>query len=664
MHDRAFKDPQREYRLFYLRLGVAVLGLVVLTGIVLWRYYYLQVVRHSDFATQSENNRVHVRPVSPTRGLIYDRNGVLLADNRAGFSLSIVVERTDNLDTLLAELDSLLKLDDEELERFQRQTQRRKPYEPVPLRINLSEKEQAVLAVNEYRLHGVEITAQLVRHYPHGELLSHVLGYVGRINDQELPELDPVRYSGTYVIGKTGVEKFYEDELLGDVGYEYVETNARGRVMRMLERIAPAVGADLTLHLDIRLQQVAYDALGEERGAVVLLDTRNGGVLAMVSKPGFDANQFVTGISYKNYQELLNSPDRPLFDRVMQGQYPPGSIVKPVFGLAALETGVMSMDTAIFDPGFYRLPNHSHKYRDWKKGGHGSRVNLHDAIVQSCDTYFYTAGVRMGIDNLHAYGVRFGFGEKTGIDLPAERTGIMPSRDWKKGVKGVSWYPGDTVNTSIGQGFMLTTPLQLAVSASRVASRGEIRAPRLVSRIGDTALDQGPPDGVIKGDSRHWDYVINAMTDVVHGQRGTAKIIAKDLDYRIAGKTGTAQVVGIRQGETYDAAKLSKQQRDHALFVAFAPVDNPEVAIGIIVENGEHGSSTAAPIARKIFDSYMTFKAEETGGIPGVETVIPQDAPSHSPAEPAVPAATGNSLPATANPAPTQTSQQRSADHE
>lgn len=614
MHDRAFKNPESEYRLFYLRLGVAALVLVVLTGVLVWRYHYLQVIRHSDFATQSENNRVHVRPVSPTRGLIYDRNGVLLADNRAGFSLSIVVERADNLDELLAELDSLLGLHDEERERFQRQMQRRKPYEPVPLRINLSEKEQAVLAVNEYRLHGVEITAQLVRHYPHAELLSHVLGYVGRINEQELPELDPQRYSGTYVIGKTGIEKFYEDELLGDVGYEYVETNARGRVMRMLERIAPAVGADLTLSLDIRLQQVAYDALGDELGGVVLLDVRSGGVLAMVSKPGFDANQFVTGISYRNYQDLLNSPDRPLFDRVMQGQYPPGSTVKPAFGFAALETGVMTMETAIFDPGFFRLPNHSHKYRDWKKGGHGSRINLYDAIVQSCDTYFYTAGVRMGIDNLHDYGVLFGFGEKTGIDLPAERTGIMPSRHWKRATKGVAWYPGDTVNTSIGQGFMLATPLQLAVSASRIASRGEIRPPRLVSKIADRELEPGPPEAVIKGDTRHWDYVINAMKDVVHGPRGTGKIIAKDLDYQIAGKTGTAQVVGIRQGETYNAANLKKHQRDHALFIAFAPVENPEVAIGIIVENGEHGSSTAGPIARAVFDSYMALKREDSPG--------------------------------------------------
>jgi penicillin-binding protein 2 len=543
--------------------------------------------------------------------LIYDRNGVLLADNKAGFNLSIVVERSLNLPALLADLDQLLDLDEEELKRFEKQKSRRKPYEPVPLRINLSEEEQSILAVNEYRLHGVEVTAQLVRHYPVGALLSHVLGYVGRINDQELPELDPVRYSGTYVIGKTGIEKSYEEQLLGEVGYEYVETNARGRVMRLLERIAPAVGKDLHLYLDIRLQQVAYDALGDEKGAVVAMDVHTGGILAVVSKPGFDNNLFVTGISSKDYSALLNSPDRPLFDRVTQGQYPPGSTVKPAYGLAALETGVMAMDSTIFDPGFYRLPNSTHKYRDWKKGGHGGRVNLHTAIVQSCDTYFYTAGVKMGIDDLHYYGSKFGLGEKTGVDLPSERAGLMPSRDWKRGVKGVSWYPGDTVNTSIGQGFSLATPLQLAVLATRLASRGDMLVPRMVRDIGEDIHHEPISIGRIKGSSEHWDYVINAMKDVIHSERGTAKIVAKGLTYTMAGKTGTAQVVGIRQGETYNAAQLAKRNRDHALFVAFAPVEAPEIAVGIIVENGEHGSSTAAPIARQLFDAYMKFKKDD-----------------------------------------------------
>ncbi|MFA5631644.1 MAG: penicillin-binding protein 2 [Porticoccaceae bacterium] len=613
MQDSAFKDTHREFRLFFIRISVALGVMFVMLMILLWRYYYLQILHHDRYATRSESNRVHVRPVSPTRGLIYDRNGVLLADNKAGFNLSIVVERSPDLNALLEDLDALLDLQEEELKRFERQKSRRKPYEPVPLRINLSEQEQSVLAVNEYRLEGVEITAQLVRHYPHGSLLSHVLGYVGRINEQELEVLDPVRYSGTYVIGKTGIENSYEDTLLGEVGYEYVETNARGRVMRMLERIAPAVGKDIYLHLDIRLQEIAYEALGDHLGAVVMMDVRTGGVLAMVSKPGFDNNLFVTGISVKDYNELLNSPDRPLFDRVTQGQYPPGSTIKPAFGLAALETGVMAMDSVIYDPGFFRLPNHDHKYRDWKRGGHG-RVDLHTAIVQSCDTYFYSAGVKMGIDELYYFGTRFGFGEKTGIDLPSERAGLMPSRDWKRGVRGVPWYPGDTVNTSIGQGFMLSTPLQLAVLATRLAARGDMIVPRMVKSVANNGGDGDPPVslGRIQGSEEHWDYVIDAMKDVVHGARGTAKGIARGLDYTIAGKTGTAQVVGIRQGETYNAAALSKRNRDHALFIAFAPVDEPQVAIGVIAENGEHGSSTAAPMARAVFDAYM--KLSEADG--------------------------------------------------
>lgn len=610
MQDTAFKDDNRDYRIFFRRLCVAALIVLIMTGILFWRYYYLMVERHEDFVTESENNRVHVRPVPPTRGLIYDRNGVLLADNKAGFTLSVVVERAADLDQLLAELDQLLGLSEEELIRFNRQKSRRKPYEPVPLRINLSEKEQSLIAVNEYRLDGVEITAQLVRHYPYGELVSHVLGYVGRINERELPTLDPVRYSGTYVIGKTGLEKYYQDQLLGQVGYEYVETNARGRVMRMLERIAPDVGKDLHLHLDIRLQQVAYDALGDERGAVVAIDPRNGGVLAMVSKPGFDNNLFVTGISSKDYSALLNSPDQPLFDRAIQGQYPPGSTIKPSFGLAALESGAMDMASTVYDPGFFQLPNSSHRYRDWKRGGHGSRVDLHQAIVESCDVYFYSAGVKMGIDDLAFYGSRFGLGEPTGVDLPSEKSGIMPSREWKRGARGVPWYPGDTVNTSIGQGFMLATPLQMAVMTARLANRGDRVVPRLARQVGEGVVEPLSL-GRIEAREAHWDYVIQAMEDVVHGQRGTAKVIAKDLDYTIAGKTGTAQVVGIKQGERYDAELLAKRQRDHALFVAFAPAENPRIAVGLIVENGEHGSSTGGPIARQLLDAYMSFYGEE-----------------------------------------------------
>lgn len=602
--DRAIKNPIQESRLYVGRLLFTLLVVLIMAGVLLWRYYHLQVLEHEGLVTLSDRNRVLVEPMPPTRGLIYDRNGVLLADNRPSFNLSIVKERAGDLDTLIAELDQLVGVSEVELERFQKQMQRRRrPYEPVLLKVNLDEREQGVLAVNEYRLPGVEVTVQLLRHYPLGPEMSHVLGYVGRINDQEIQDLDPVRYSGTLVVGKTGLEKFYEDELLGQVGYQTVETNARGRVMRQLEQTAPEPGKDLHLYLDSRLQHVAFESLAGERGAVVAIEVATGGVLAMASAPSFDANEFVTGISVESYRALLDSPDRPLFDRVLQGQYPPGSTVKPIYGLAALQSGTISQDYRIYDPGFYQLKNDERKYRDWKKGGHGSRIYLSDAIIQSCDTFFYDVGVKMTIDTLALYGTRFGLGQKTGLDMPSERAGIMPSRPWKRAAKGIAWYPGDTVNTSIGQGYTLATPMQLAVATSRLASRGEIRSPQLVRKQHSIP----PPAGIIKASENNWNYVHTAMQEVVHGLRGTAKGINKGLNYHIAGKTGTAQVIGIKQDEEYDAEKVAKPNRDHALFIAFAPVENPRIAVSVLVENGEHGSSTAAPVARKLIDAYMAY---------------------------------------------------------
>ena len=602
-NDLAFKDPQRESRLFFGRLGFTVLVILLMIAGLIWRYGHLQITRHDDFVTRSESNRVLARPVPPARGLIYDRNGVLLADNRPSVNLAVVKERAENLDVLLDELQKLVEVSDYDLQRFHKQLkQRRRPYEAVTLRFDLNDREQGVLAVNEHRLPGVQVSAQLLRHYPLGEDLAHVVGYVASINDKEVQTLDPVRYSGTRVVGKTGLEKRYEDSLLGEVGYEKVETNARGRVMRVLEHIDAKPGSDLHLYLDYRLQKTAMDALGEHRGAVVALETATGGVLAMASKPGFDTNLFVTGISHKNYQALLTSEDRPLFDRALQGQYPPGSTVKPVYALAALESRTISPSYSIYDPGFYQLKGEERKYRDWKKGGHGSSINLHTAIVQSCDTVYYDIGFRMGIDIMSDYGSRFGLGVETGIDMPSERPGIMPSRAWKKGARGIAWYPGDTINTSIGQGFTLATPVQLAVMTSGLATRGKVFKPRLVKSAEQTDND---PVALIEAKPGNWDYVIKAMEDVVHHPRGTAKGINRNLDYRIAGKTGTAQVIGIKQDEEYDAEKVARRNRDHALFVAFAPADKPLIAVAVLVENGEHGSTTAAPIARKVMDVYM-----------------------------------------------------------
>ncbi|MBK6960591.1 MAG: penicillin-binding protein 2 [Gammaproteobacteria bacterium] len=613
--DRFLRNHRNEHLLFVGRLGFATAVMALMVGALVWRYFDLQISRHGDFVTLAERNRIHVRAIPPPRGLIFDRNGILLADNRPGFTLSIAVERAGNLDALLGALDELLDLGDSEIERFRELAARRRPYESVPLRYNLSELEQSLLAVNEYRLDGVEIAAQLIRHYPLGERFAHVLGYVGRIDERELKTLDPAAYSGIYLIGKTGLERFYERELLGRPGAEYVETNARGRVMRVLDRVPPAAGANLRLHLDARLQEVAYQALAGARGAVVAIDTKTGGVLAMASAPSFDPNPFVTGISTAEYKALIESPDNPLFDRAVRGQYPPGSTVKPVFGLAALDSGIATPSFGIYDPGFFRLDNSTHKYRDWKRGGHGI-VNLYDAIVQSCDVYFYTVGTRMGIDRLHRYATAFGFGAPTGVDLPNEAAGIMPSREWKPGARGLAWYPGDTVNTSIGQGFMTATPLQLAVATSRIAMRGEVRAPRLGRTLGLSPVANPPSAAPIRVASEHWDEIFRGMRGVVEDRQGTARSAIAAMGpatYTMAGKTGTAQVVGVKQNARYDPRRLTKTQLDHALFIAFAPVESPRIAVGVLVENGEHGSSTAAPVARRVIDAFMQFYPDGTG---------------------------------------------------
>lgn len=608
--DRILKNRQWEFRLFATRIGVALGVVMVLMGVLLGRYGYLQVQRHQDFVTRAESNRVHIRPIPPARGLIYDRNGVLLAENQPGITLSVVVERTTDLEALLVELSGLLPLDEAEIRRFRRLLGRRRPYEGVPLRYNLSDEEQGILAVNEHRLAGIEVSAQLVRHYPLTAQFAHVVGYAGRINEQELQNLDPERYSGVHQIGKTGLEKYYEARLLGKVGYEFVETNARGRAMRMLERIDPVQGEDLHLYLDNRLQTIAIKALGEDKGAVVAIETATGGVVAMASTPGFDPNLFVTGISSADYQALTGSLDRPLVDRALRGQYPPGSTVKPLFALAALDSGVLAPSFTVYDPGFFQLDNNVRKYRDWKRGGHG-RVGFYDAIAQSCDVFFYNLGVRMGIDRLHHYGDRFGLGRPSGIDLPGELPGVMPSPAWKRGRYGVAWYPGDTVNASIGQGFVLTSPLQLAVMTARIATRGEVRAPRLVRAIGGQTMPPAPAEKPIDIPAKHWDQVIDGMMGVVHGPRGTARQAMANLGYTMAGKTGTAQVVGMKQNEKYDIAKVAKLRRDHALFIAFAPADKPRIAIGVLVENGEHGSSRAAPVARQVIDAYLASYAQD-----------------------------------------------------
>ena len=483
----ALKDPHRESRIYSARTVAAILIVLALLGIVLARYHSLQITEYEIYRTQSDSNRVKLQPLPPKRGLIYDRNGVLLADNRPSFSLSVIKERVPDLAATLEQLQTLVPISESHLEKFQERLKRRRPYEAVPLRFRLTEEERAVLAVNRYRLPGVVVDAQLLRHYPHGELFSHALGYVGRINEREVFELDETEYRGTFHIGKVGVEKFYEDSLHGSVGYQNVETNAHGRVLRVLERFAPTPGDDLTLHLDIAVQKAAFEALGDRRGAVVAIDPLTGGVLALVSTPGFDSNLFVNGISSRDYSALRDSPDVPLFNRAIQGQYPPGSTIKPMMGMAGLESGLVTPETTVPDPGWYRLPGDSHRYRDWilriRGTGHAPEVDLKMAIAESCDTYFYDLGRRLTIDRMAEYLAPFGLGDRTGVDTTNERRGVLPSTTWKRDAMGQTWYPGETISASIGQGYMLMTPLQLAQATSVLASRGQRKVPRLVQAV-------------------------------------------------------------------------------------------------------------------------------------------------------------------------------------
>jgi penicillin-binding protein 2 len=605
------KDLHREIRINNARTVTAIILVLGLLGLILSRYYSLQITDYEIYITQSERNRVQLQPLPPRRGLIYDRNGVLLADNRPSFILSVVREQVEDLEATLAELAELLPIGESDLENFRKKLAHRRPYEAVPLRFRLTEEERAILAVNRYRLPGVAVDAQLQRHYPHGELFSHAIGYVGRINEQEVKELDQSDYRGTFHIGKVGVEKYYEDTLHGEVGYQNVETNAHGRVLRVLESVAPTSGADLVLSLDIRLQQAALDALGDRRGAVVAIDPRTGGVLALVSTPGFDTNLFVNGISSADYGALRDSLDVPLYNRAIQGQYPPGSTIKPFMAMAGLNSGLVTPASTVRDPGWYSLPGSSHKYRDWilriRGTGHAARVDMHMAIVESCDVYFYDLARRLTIDRMADYLRPFGFGELTQVDTTNERRGVLPSTRWKREAMGQPWYPGETISAGIGQGYMLASPMQLAHATAILASRGVRRTPRLVQSIDGVPLEAPLLEPMV-APAEYWDTVYQGMIDVVHTQRGTAKALAQGIEYTMAGKTGTAQVIGIAQGAVYKEANVAERHRHHGLFIAFAPAEAPTIAMAIIVENGG-GSSAASPIARKVIDTWLFGEA-------------------------------------------------------
>lgn len=599
------KDQQQESSLYRKRAAVAGVIVLSLFSLLLVRYGWLQLAQHETYLTLSENNRIQLEAISPPRGFIYDRNGVLLADNRPVFALVINRQTAGDLDTLIARLKPVLQLSDDEIARFQRRLRVSRRFDTVPIRSRLSEEDLARFSEARYDFPGVTTEIEISRYYPYGELFAHVIGYVSRISEQEEKTLDPAIYAGTNLIGKIGIEKFYESSLHGRVGYQHVETNAYGKQIRVLKRTPPVRGTDLRLSLDVKLQQIAHEQLAGRRGAIVAIDPRNGGVLAFVSNPGFDPNLFVGGIPGALYRGLRDHPDRPLYNRALQGIYPPGSTIKPHEGLGGLHYGLVNWDYRIADPGFFSLPGDSHRFRDWKKGGHGI-VDLTRAVEISCDIYFYQLSDRMGVDRFHDWMSQFGFGYKTGIDLVNEKSGTLPSVAWKRKRLKAPWYRGEMMSVGIGQGYFTASPLQVALSTAIIANKGRQLRPQMVmSSSGPNPVVIAPqPTTKVNflGLPEDWDKMHEAMRRVVHGSGTASHLSYKTKGYEMAGKTGTAQVKGIKQNEKYDESKLDERHLDHAWFMGFAPVINPTIAVAVIVENGRHGSTTAGPIAKALFD--------------------------------------------------------------
>ena len=600
-------DRQQQQGIFNRRAILSFFVVVLMSLGLLGRIAYLQILQHEKYQDLAQQNRVQQQPVAPPRGLLYDRKGRLIASNQPVKNLVLVKERIADMKATLNVLRTLVDLSDEEIERFEKRLeQRRRPFQGVTLRSKLSEQDVAAISVDSYRLPGVEIRAELARYYPYGDLFTHAIGYVGRLNEKELEKVDAKNYAATEYHGKLGVERFYEKDLHGQVGMREIEANASGRVMGVLTQQDPVPGIDLTLHLDVDIQKAAADALAGRRGSIVVMDVATGGVLAMVSTPSYDPNPFVTGISYLDYQALREDPQLPLYNRAIRGQYPPGSTIKPLLAMAGLEAGTVNWKNRQFDAGFFQLHSEGRRYRDWLRTGHGY-VTLADGIVQSCDIVFYDLAVKTGIDRIAEFMDDFGFGRELGMDIWGDSPGILPSTQWKKSIRGGAWFPGETVIAGIGQGYWVTTPLQLAASTLPIATQGIWREPVMV-KSGSGPFEQvdRPQEFEIPvRNPANWKRTIKAMEDVMHGARGTARRVGAEARYRIAGKTGTAQVRSLGEEEEYDEETIEERFRDHALFVGFAPVDQPEVVISVVVENGGGGSSTAAPIAKQVLDAVM-----------------------------------------------------------
>jgi penicillin-binding protein 2 len=638
------RNLHEERRTFGLRAAVAGVICLICSVLLIGRLADLQIIQHSYFSTRSDDNRMRVLPVPPVRGLIYDRNGALLAQNQPAFELEVTPEQVDNLKDTLDRLSKLVHITDTDITRFHDRMRKTPHYRGVVLRSNLSAEEVARYELNRYDFVGVDITAGLVRSYPLGSATAHVIGYVGGITEADYATLDESQYQGLTQIGRTGIERSHEDELRGTPGARIVEANAGGRPLRDLNTRPGQAGENLVLSLDTRLQTIAVQALGELDGAVVAIDPRNGEVLALVSKPGFDPGEFVEGIDNATYQSLLDDPDRPLYNRAMLGTYPPGSTIKPFMALAGLNYNAINPAQRVYCSGTFYLPNSSHKYRCWKRHGHGA-LDLEEAIAHSCDVYFYTVANTLGVDRIGEMLAQFGYGQATGIDIPNEKAGLLPTRDWKRRMRHEVWYPGETLNLGIGQGYWQVTPMQLAVATARMAMHGAGFKPHLVHAFEDPVTHQTtgvPPQAlaaVQTTDPSIYDRVIDGMHAVTQAVGGTAYQVFKDAPYTAAGKTGSAQVAGLAQDEE-NAPKqesIPLKLRDHALFIAFAPVEDPQIAVAVIAEHGGHGASAAAPIARELMDQWLLGKVLYHGpGAPGA-TAIPRPAPA-TPAEPATPA--------------------------
>lgn len=613
-----FKDTQREIHYFRLRLALSLGFVLLLLLILLARFVYLQVIQQRHYQTLAENNRISIVPIAPSRGLILDRNGVILAHNYSAYTLEITLNKVADLKATIDELAKLIDIQPGDRKRFKRLLADNRKFESLPIRNRLTDDEVARFSAQRYRFPGVEIKARLFREYPYHEQISHLVGYIGRINEGEAAQLEEdemaANYRGSDYIGKTGIERSYEGELHGKTGFQQVEVDAGGREVRVLSRTPPVSGNNLVLTIDAKLQEIAEQAFGNYRGALVAIDPSNGEVLAFVSKPGYDPNLFIDGIDEQSWNELNNSPDVPLNNRALRGQYSPGSTIKPFMALAGLHYNKRAPGYTISDPGYFSLPGSRHRYRDWKKEGHGS-VDLFKSIVVSCDTYYYGLATELGIDNIYSFFSEFGFGKKTGIDMEGEVSGLMPSQEWKQKRYKQRWYAGDTVSVGIGQGYNLVTPLQLAYATATLANDGVAYRPHLLKEVQNSRTSEKQAlattlESNLNLNSEHLALVKSAMVAVTQ-PGGTAAKAGAGAPYTFAGKTGTAQVIGIKQGEKYIESKIQERHRDHAWFMAFAPFDQPKIALAVLVENGGHGSSTAAPIARKVLDYFLLGKVPQ-----------------------------------------------------